>query len=263
MRKLWKPWPSSSRAWRSSRCPIAAVTRSSVKPSPAKYAGRDDNLIGQGHKGEVGGVLEGDHAHLEQRAMHHLKTAATVCLVCVLVRVGGMGSKVGTCNKEHLSITAVNHKLVWLVDRLHGMDGWDYTVHQYFEQGFLLRDNFSVDCGLKCGFKKVFEFLIFLYKSYSNVKIYKMSNQDNLFQSARKQRFIWKTWYINLMIQRIIKRSKIRLKSLSFQLLSKQIMRQKFLQVILVNELWKQFFNTITKLYLKSKMAELRKHLIQ
>lgn len=108
VRKLWKPWPSSSRAWRSSRCPIAAVTRSSVKPSPAKYAGRDDNLIGQGHKGEVGGVLEGDHAHLEQRAMHHLKTAATVCLVCVLVRVGGMGSKVGTCNKEHLSITAVN-----------------------------------------------------------------------------------------------------------------------------------------------------------
>lgn len=50
---------------------------------------------------------------------------------------------------------------MWLVDRLHGMDGGDYTVHQYFEQGFRLRDNFSVDCGLKCGFKKLFEYLIF------------------------------------------------------------------------------------------------------
>lgn len=153
---------------------------------------------------------------------------------------------------------------MWLVDRLHGMDGWDYTVHQYFEQGFLLRDNFSVDCGLKCGFNKVFEFFFFLYTSLIWMSKYtKCQTRINLFQSARKQRFIWKIRYINLMIQRIIKRSKIRLKSLSFQLLSKQIMRQKFLQVILVNELWKQFFNTITKLYLKSKMAELRKHLIQ
>lgn len=153
---------------------------------------------------------------------------------------------------------------MWLVDRLHGMDGWDYTVHQYFDQGFRLRDNFSVDCGLKCGFKKVFEFLIFFYTSLIRMSKYtKCQTRINLFQSARKQRFIWKIRYINLMIQRIIKRSKICLKSLSFQLLSKQIMRQKFLQVILVNELWKQFFNTITKLYLKSKLAELRKHLIQ
>lgn len=153
---------------------------------------------------------------------------------------------------------------MWLVDRLHGMDGWDYTVYQYFEQGFRLRDNFSVDCGLKCGFKKVFEFLIFFYTSLIRMSKYtKCKTRINLFQSARKQRFIWKIRYINLMIQRIIKRSKIRLKSLSLQLLSKQIMRKKFLQVILVNELWKQFFNTITKLYLKSKMAELRKHLIQ
>lgn len=153
---------------------------------------------------------------------------------------------------------------MWLVDRLLGMDGWDYTVHQYFEQGFLLRDNFSVDCGLKCGFNKIFEFFIFFYTSLIWMSKYtKCKTRINLFQSARKQRFIWKIRYKNLMIQRIIKRSKIRLKSLSFQLLSKQIMRQKFLQVILVNVLWKQFFNTITKLYLKSKMAELRKHLIQ
>lgn len=57
--------------------------------------------------------------------MHHLKTAATVCLVCVLVRVGGMGSKVGTCNKEHLSITAVNQ-----ICQITNLCGWwiGYTV---------------------------------------------------------------------------------------------------------------------------------------